>query len=131
MPENPELYGMGAIVIALITAWSKMRPALKEIESKDDNSLRTDLLNRIKELEGKEEALRTLASANEKALREQHEKNTREIRAEYETVISKMAVRYDEMCKAYDGKLAAFQEKVDLLMDALLESKHLVENKNG
>jgi len=116
VPENPELYGMGAIVVALITAWTKMRPAMKKIESEEDNSLRTDLLKRIDSLE-----------IAERSERQRHADEIKAIRQECDAALLKMQLRHERVCTDYEAKIKGFEEKVDLLMDALLETRHIVK----
>jgi len=120
LPENPELYGMGAIVVALVTAWTKMRPAMRKIEADEDVSLRADLMNMVKELKDKE---REAVKSGQDALlaqQRQHEANLKEVRAEYEAIIQRMEAKYDQTVAAYEARLADFQYRVDLLVDNLM-----------
>lgn len=101
MPENPEYYGMGAIAAALITAWTRMRPAMKKLQGEENTSLRTDLFTRIRELE--------------KQLNEQdtkHDETVKAIRSEYEGIIERMQTRHD-------AELAKYQEKINMLIEAV------------
>lgn len=110
MPENPELFGMGAILVALITAWAKMRPAMKKIEADEDASLRNDLLKRIEKLE-----------IDNRSDRDDHKVNLAAVRAEYDALLQAAHKRYDDMCTAYELKLLANQEQIDKLMNILIK----------
>ena len=114
MPELPDGLGMGAIFLALATAWAKFRPAMKKLETEEDSSLRGDLLKRISSLE---EA--------ERLDRQRHVEEIKAIREECNVTIQKMTDRHDAIVQDYEAKLTAFQLKADLLMDALLESKRI------
>jgi len=105
---------MGAIFLALVTAWTKFKPTMKKLETEEDNSLRGDLLKRISTLEEAERSIRVL-----------HAEEIKSIRAECDITIQKMTDRHERVCLDYESKLKTFQDKVDLLMDTLLESKHI------
>lgn len=112
IPENPELYGVGAIVVALITAWTKMKPETEKLKNERDNSLRADLLSRIKTLED-----------NQFNERREHVENVNRIRNEYEAIITRMEEKYERAIAEYELKLKTVQAKLDMVMDALLASR--------
>lgn len=85
---------------------------MRKIEVDEDASLRSDLMRRITHLE--------------ESIKEEHKNHTNvilEIRREHDNIVRGMQVRHDAICKDYELKLAQFQERVDKLMDQLLERK--------
>lgn len=110
MVENPEAVGMGALAVAVLTAWFKMKPAMKKIESDEDASLRTDLLKMVAD-----------TKADLAAERKSHQDIVQAMRTEHEHAIASMTRRHNDICKDYEMKLMAFQTRVDDLMDRLID----------
>ena len=117
---TPETLGMGAVIIALITAWVKIRPAMKKIEVEENTSLRGDLFQRIKDLE-----------ETQKAERVSHQEALKEIKAEYEGAIKGMREQHDRIIADYEDKLLRLQVKIDELLKMLLAHNNvqLIEEK--
>jgi hypothetical protein len=101
---------MAALALAVVTAWFKMKPAMRKIESEEDSSLRTDLLKRISQLE-------TDMSAERKV----HQEVLDAMRKEHADAIVAMTSRHNDICRDYEQKLVAFQARMDVLMDRLIE----------
>lgn len=115
MQVNSELIGIGAIIITLFTAWTKMRPAMQKIAADEDDSLRGDLLNRIKELE-----------ASVKEERESCKTEIEKIKAEHKSDIEFRDLRYDEVNKSYAAALKGFSDTINNLhtvLDGLSKNK--------
>lgn len=110
--QYPETVGLVGLIIALVIAWVKIRPAMRKIEVDEDASLRSDLLGRITHLED---------SINGE--RNSHHSIILEIRQEHDRTIKDMQARHDIICRDYEEKLRQFQERVDRLMTQLLERK--------
>ena len=108
--ENPETVGMGVLALGVVTAWFKMKPAMKKIESDEDASLRGDLLKMVTESKAE------LASE-----RKSHQDIVQTMRTEHEAAIAIMAQRQTDICKDYEVKLMQFQKRIDDLMDRLIE----------
>jgi len=108
--ENPEVWGVGGILVAVATAWFKMKPAMLKTESEADNSLRGDLLARITKLEADMVSERNAAHAVLEAVRREHE-----------TAMSNMTRRHNAICQDYETKLNASQQRIDSLTDRLIQ----------
>lgn len=102
LPAAPEAYSAVGILLLLLLAWSKMKPALKEIETKEAMAFRSLLIERIKHLE-------------DCIIQE---------RKDCEAKLKAMQERFDQV--QHD-----MQERLELLMDALLASKSPAERRNA
>lgn len=108
--ENPETVGMGVLALGVITAWFKMKPAMKKIESEEDASLRTDLMKMVSD-----------AKADLASERKSHQDIVQSMRTEHELALMALSERHMAICAEYENKLQAFQRRVDDLMDRLIE----------
>ena len=123
MLENGELVGVGGVVVALITAITRMKPATDKIKLEGDQSLRADLLKRIESLEDDQRQDREKHESTVNSMRESHDNIVRVIRTEYETIISGMREEHRRVCAEYESKLETFQAKVDRLLDMLMNKE--------
>jgi len=105
IPSIPPGYGALGVLAMLIIAWLKLRPAMQKIKSDDDQSLRGDLMTRVRTLE-------------ENLITER-----RDCDAKLEAIQTRSDSKIQSIEATCDAKLKEMQERLDMLMDALLASK--------
>jgi hypothetical protein len=93
-------YGALLLLAGMVLTWMKIRPALVKMRLEDNTSLRGDLFTRIRELE--------------RALKEEQDGCDQKLAA---------------MQTTCDEKMNEMQGRLDMLMDALLASKHKAEKE--
>lgn len=82
--ENPETLTIGGLILMLITAWFKVKPAMLKIEADSDTSLRFDLFQRIETLEKKLDQERKDCDAKLDKLRSEHLADIAALKSDYQ-----------------------------------------------
>ena len=97
MVENPEVVTIGGLVIMLITAWFKIKPAMRKIESDSDTSLRADLFQRIETLEKKLDQERRECDDKLDKLRSEHVADIAALRLDYQNRLDELQIRLTQL----------------------------------
>jgi Skp family chaperone for outer membrane proteins len=82
--ENPETLTIGGLILMLITAWFKVKPAMLKIEADSDTSLRSDLFQRIETLEKKLDQERKDCDDKLAKLRSEHVADIAALKTDYQ-----------------------------------------------
>ena len=95
--ENPETLTIGGLILMLITAWFKVKPAMLKIETDSDTSLRSDLFQRIETLEKKLDQERKDCDAKLDKLRSEHVADIAALKSDYQKRLDELQTHLTQL----------------------------------